>query len=561
MNGNSVSRDAMSLEPQTTMYSNYYSKGLTRSRSAMPIREVRDQMEDLKGRISSLQQRAKAETLKRRSLQSLRTPSPFTAAEQWYLGGGGVIEGSGGALSADAAVRNSENRWNSVLAHPSQDNAVHTDGTAQPEDMPNGRVNGDVLTNGLGEIQAEETDRGIFEPVPDPIAGAVHTIPEEAEVVEEEVEDQGKHISEEVVEEEEEEEEADDPTLETDSAATEDGDFYQDALPVPERHEDRPDAFDYEHFFLHSAMGNYSQTDVGRRDSYASNDSTASADTARPTAAAAARELHDRHDDDDDDGGDDGDDNVTPRKRAAMPHHHERSVSVESLSTVATFATATEGESAQWEHDRWGESVKAIPGSFPIANGVERRALPPHPSSSSFSPPAVATTTTRWNPDVSHTPRSIPDHHIHHQNQLSSPTTTRRRYGFVDIEPDDNNNSSPCSSSSSSWPLPEPSSSPLSALLSTLKPTSSSFSSSHPPLSLAPEDRQLLERLLESVQRVYIQLQQHQGGGGGGGDGAGGFSNNEQHQRQGQAQEVSRAQDRSRWRSRLVEAGRILDGN
>ena len=57
---------------------------LTRSTSSMQMRDLTHKMKDLKGKISTLRDRAREENLKRRSLQSLRTPSPFTAAEQWY---------------------------------------------------------------------------------------------------------------------------------------------------------------------------------------------------------------------------------------------------------------------------------------------------------------------------------------------------------------------------------------------------------------------------------------------------------------------------------------------
>ena len=67
-------------------------------------------------------------------------------------------------------------------------------------------------------------------------------------------------------------------------------------------HEEREDAFDYEHFILHSALGNYSQSRLRRG-------SNASVETTRP--------VHGRH---------------------------SRANSATSLSSAATFATAAEGE-------------------------------------------------------------------------------------------------------------------------------------------------------------------------------------------------------------------------
>jgi hypothetical protein len=95
---------------------------------------------------------------------------------------------------------------------------------------------------------------------------------------------------------------------------------YEDAvyeMPVTERHEDRVDAFDYETFFLHSAMGTYSIED--RRSSTSSGTST---ETTRPvTAVQTTDELS------------------NAEKRVSI---HQRNPSVDSVSTVATFATAAE---------------------------------------------------------------------------------------------------------------------------------------------------------------------------------------------------------------------------
>jgi hypothetical protein len=100
--------------------------------------------------------------------------------------------------------------------------------------------------------------------------------------------------------------------------------IYEDAvyeMPVSERHEDRVDAFDYENFFLHSAMGTYSST--SRRSSSGSADSVA---TTRPVTAVFD----------------------PPAKRVSM---HQRNSSVDSVSTVATFATAAEEQSDDEDDD------------------------------------------------------------------------------------------------------------------------------------------------------------------------------------------------------------------
>src|SRR5205823_348929 len=98
---------------------------------------------------------------------------------------------------------------------------------------------------------------------------------------------------------------------------------YEDAvyeMPTTERHEDRADAFDYEHFFLHSAMGTYSLD--GRRNSTSSGSSTA---TTRPVTAVRTHEVLNGSE-----------------KRISI---HQRNPSVDSVSTVASFATAAEHQS------------------------------------------------------------------------------------------------------------------------------------------------------------------------------------------------------------------------
>jgi hypothetical protein len=112
---------------------------------------------------------------------------------------------------------------------------------------------------------------------------------------------------------------------------------YFEAVPVmAERHEDRADAFDYENFFLHSAMGTYSRE---RRDSYSSEGSV---ETTRPASpmrpwtmlksdlAASSLPPGDVK-------------SGYGMLVEASPGLHRRSQSVESISTVATFQTATEG--------------------------------------------------------------------------------------------------------------------------------------------------------------------------------------------------------------------------
>ena len=75
------------LSPTFGSYSSDTGNGrLQRSASVAQMRDLKDQVKGLKGKISSLREQARADTLKRRSLQTMRTPSPFTHAQvnQWY---------------------------------------------------------------------------------------------------------------------------------------------------------------------------------------------------------------------------------------------------------------------------------------------------------------------------------------------------------------------------------------------------------------------------------------------------------------------------------------------
>ena len=54
-----------------------------RARSSTQIRDLREQMQDLRGRISSLRQRTREDSLQRQSMQKIKSPSPFTVTPGW----------------------------------------------------------------------------------------------------------------------------------------------------------------------------------------------------------------------------------------------------------------------------------------------------------------------------------------------------------------------------------------------------------------------------------------------------------------------------------------------
>jgi hypothetical protein len=256
-------------------------------RSTSAASGLRDQMNDLKGRISSLKLKAQEDHLRRRSMQSLRAPSPFTSSETWLSGNTSTNAGLG--ITTDpyeeqerpltATTTTSQKHGETLVTHFSKQKGANAHAySVQPYDEA------EVEPNKQEEYEDDEVD---------------------------------------------ETEDSDFVSVNGDEAEADPESVYEDAvyeMPVTERHEDRVDAFDYETFFLHSAMGTYSVED--RRSSTSSGSSAA---TTRPvTAVQTTDELS------------------TGEKRAS---YHQRNPSVDSVSTVATFATAAEEQTDDEEEN------------------------------------------------------------------------------------------------------------------------------------------------------------------------------------------------------------------
>ena len=133
------------------------------------------------------------------------------------------------------------------------------------------------------------------------------------------------------------------------------GDVLGDSIPdvdepEPERHEDRPDAFDYEHFILHSALGSYSRdAHDSERDSATSFGSVET--TRRYRSPTPGAEPDGEETGDDTIIADQSDQNTPSSETRPALRGHQRNNSVDSVSTVATFATATEGNGADQEEE------------------------------------------------------------------------------------------------------------------------------------------------------------------------------------------------------------------
>ncbi|RAK95795.1 uncharacterized protein BO80DRAFT_367955 [Aspergillus ibericus CBS 121593] len=249
----------------------------SRSQSQLQVRDLQDQMKGLHIKISSLKVKAQEDNLRRRSLQSLRTPSPLTAADQWYPSAADVKErrnNTNPSGNGRAAGYSQENRYSGDFGGARYETEAGAGRYTTRESAYKPASNADPAHRAYDSRDQDDVQS---------VAGTLYEDAEEGDY-----DYDGEPLD----------DEFDDP-LESFPAVP------QSLEDTP--HEEREDAFDYEHFILHSALGNYTQARLRRE----SNVSTSSVETTRPTDYRA---------------------------------RHSRANSTTSLSTVATFATATEGD-------------------------------------------------------------------------------------------------------------------------------------------------------------------------------------------------------------------------
>ncbi|KIW95122.1 uncharacterized protein Z519_03706 [Cladophialophora bantiana CBS 173.52] len=335
---------------------------LARSSSAMSNRstkEIREQMSNLQARISDLKDKAQADSLRRKSLQSMRTPSPFASAhspEQWYTSAPEYKE-AGSPINTNAGMG-----WSPSQPRKRLDFQV-TPVTPQAQTLLNVEL---PATRDSGLVSEARTDKNTPS-----LHKSVHLQPEP-------VEKSNSVLQESLYEDAAQEFDDDEPI-----AASEEEQIYlnevleeslQDLEPdVPEipehllptegaaeRHEDRLDAFDYENMFLHSALGNY--TGTGIRSETPSESDCSSVTTTRMAQDTPTIDEDDTEIPLDEEAGTEeaADTPIqetflqpgppldpTPLAAPSKPWMKAaRSNSMDSVSTVATFATATEGGGA-----------------------------------------------------------------------------------------------------------------------------------------------------------------------------------------------------------------------
>ncbi len=302
-----------------------------------------------------------------------------------------------------------------------------------------------------------------------------------------------------------------------------------------ERHEDRADAFDYEHFFLHSGMGNYSADEFMRRNSYASIDST---ETAKPDDHQTRPESQVE-----------AETNRQAEHAAMQARLLERNVSVDSVSTVASFATATEGDDDEEdepvdENGLWEltQQTNLMSLSSNIGNTPFNRVDPTyiHHRDDRPSSPTVRSdgshTPTQDNPDPASKEPTLgqqtqqapllpqPSKPVPGVSRRHTVATTRTRRGWSNLHPfsspHQRQNDAPFSNQARSTQFPAPSFSALGGNpgaggIPGASGSPGAGSSSDElfanrfviPSGLDLEDYALFERMLQSLSKLSLQLQ------------------------------------------------------
>ncbi|TQV99709.1 hypothetical protein IF1G_01924 [Cordyceps javanica] len=293
-------------------FNGYNDAGMVRSASAAQMRGIQDQMNGLKGKIFSLREQAAADSMKRRSLQSLRTPSLFTHAR--------VENADSDAKSAQAHEPESP-----ALGSPfrpdfaREDDDDSTLAYDQQQTPPWKRAERDLVVARHSPMQ--NLHQAYLQDENTPPKGKSAAAKEKFDKLEQPGyadEDDDLHT---------ENGDAQDTTemstedqavgnLQTDDVSESGDSLYHEAYQHPMSHEDREDAFDYEHFFLHSAMGHLS------RQSYRNPD--------------------------DDSGSECSEDSVeTTRAAPTTASGRPRRPSLDTMTSVDSFATAREGRDSR----------------------------------------------------------------------------------------------------------------------------------------------------------------------------------------------------------------------
>ena len=289
------------------------SKQLTRARSSLQMRDLHERMQELRGQLTSLKMRTDRDTMHRKSLQTLKTPSPFTVAKDW-TNTVSYVRHSPDEETEDAAMTTAKvsGQTPSPLSGSVIRNSEHEAGTEN------------VIENGFAK---SETDDTVINPSPqpyiddpEPTTASRNQTPARLLTSSDDFHDSngGAFAKGDEVD---------------DYEISDDGEASEHATSIREEsHEDRPDAFDYEHFFLHSGMGTFSRINPDRPDSRSSYGSAETTKAVGPVIEGPANSAERNHT------SNKPKQNGHPRR----PGSHSRQNSADSISTVNTFATAIE---------------------------------------------------------------------------------------------------------------------------------------------------------------------------------------------------------------------------
>lgn len=283
-------------------FGSYIDRDFTRSASVAQVRDLKDQMKDLRGKISSLKEQARADSMKRRSLQSLRTLSPFTHS-RWDQG---FMEARKSQEAPETGLWQAP--WNSTEDKGEDEDEIDR---ALTEKVPSVKSDSPVEDAPTGKTPDEspvEVQQDIF--VEAPQESFIEAQDDNSQEGEEWGGDHDQDEAEVIPDRAESIQYEEDRFTDYESESGES--TYHDSLQEPVSHDDREDAFDYEHFFLHSAMGTMSQQRTGRPTSWGSVSSDGSVETTRGPFLSNSRRP-----------------------------------SVDTISTINTFATANEGRASR----------------------------------------------------------------------------------------------------------------------------------------------------------------------------------------------------------------------
>lgn len=415
--------------------------------------DLREQMSSLKGKISNLKERAREESLRRQSESNLRKASPFNnamanAPEFYYTSsssgygspvhdtnaGAGRTSASNSPASAHFPNTTSDNRaagTGSRNAFAEQAAAQKQHGTQQARvvDVPTSTrsksqagQNKDLTTLPAGTVHRRTTsgtaiiesarnryshhqqqpgqampgafiddyeDEDAYLEVPPPVLTSEHYLSSSNSSSG----SSGSRPS---------------PHIDDDNASEDGTSVYEDAKNDQASvvaHEDREDAFDYENFFLHSAMGSYSGD---RRGSDSSETSASSVETAKgPTLLGHEEEGYDDEDFDDRTAEFPPPTPETPeRLREIEANLHKRSFSDESISTLATYATADEAMSSPTDEMGRTISPPVLSPTFSERNRAYAQPTVQRPLSRPNSRPSTAVHVNRALPSDSSSDRA-----------------------------------------------------------------------------------------------------------------------------------------------------------